>query len=100
MFYGYYFSSVFNWIWNTPQKNDECPVQEAIATTEEAVKDCPQAETYNQIEKDLATEINEAMLAAISDPPPPKPVVKPVASLPMRVVCKKKQPKWNKHHIH
>jgi hypothetical protein len=90
MFYGYYFSTVFGWIWNTPKKDDE---QNELHTS-----DIPISSEADTEEHTLA--LNEAMAAAINDPPPQVQVEKPLASRPMQVVGKKKQQKKNKHRIH
>ena len=85
MFYGYYFSTVFSWFWNTNDKPSEAS---------SGKKDDEGTEADAQ-----STALNEAIIASINDPPP-APLLKPLASPPIQVVCKKKQQKWNKHHIH
>ena len=95
MFYGYYFSTVFGWIWNTPKKDDE---GNELHSSEEADKsDTIDAKISEeeQKSKEETLALNEAIIASINDPP----ASKPVASLPIQVVGKRKPQKYYKHHI-
>jgi len=98
MFYGYFFSSVFNW-WHPPAPAVDAGVIETPAEgTEEDV-----------------SSINEAMAAAINDPPAPEPETdtectepepepeEPIersTPRPIPLAGKKKPHKKNKHRIH
>jgi len=101
MFYGYYFSTVFGWIWNTPKKDDEgneLHTSDIPISSEEADKsDTIDAKSSEEEEKskEETLALNEAIVASINDPP----ASKPVASLPIQVVGKRKPQKYYKHHI-
>ena len=96
MFYGYYFSTVFGWFWNTTDKPSEAS---SGKKDDEGTEPITSISSEADNESTASTALNEAIIASINDPPP-APLLKPLASPPIQVVCKKKQQKWNKHHIH
>jgi len=92
MFYGYYFSTVFGWIWNTPKKDDEGEADKSDTIDAKISEE-------EQKSKEETLALNEAIIASINDPPPQVPLAPQVASPPIQVVGKRKPQKYYKHHI-